>query len=261
MAALGVLLCEVLELEFAQLLAADPGCARVTVVDTPTAARLIGALRERGLPHLRTIREPGQFRPTAGPGREALVQVLELGLHARRENLQQGLVAAALELGPQVDALFLGYGLCGNALEDPQGLLAEAGLPIFLPMDEDHPVDDCVGLVIGGRGAYYEEQCKVAGTFFMTPGWTYHWKQLFNQDFGNISVPMAKRLFAHYERTLLLQTPWMPDPEMRRNAAEFNEMFACRSEVRPGTLRLLQEAWESASAHLEGPPTDLASAT
>ena len=70
-----------------------------------------------------------------------------------------------LEFGPHVDALVLGYGLCGNALEKPEKLLSEAGVPVFIPMDEDHPVDDCIGLLIGGRECYYKEQCKVAGPF------------------------------------------------------------------------------------------------
>jgi len=50
-------------------------------------------------------------------------------------------------------------------------------------------------LNIGGRECYYREQCKVAVTFFMTPDWTYHWKRMFEQEFGNMSLETAKRLF------------------------------------------------------------------
>ena len=53
-------------------------------------------------------------------------------------------------MGRHVDAIVLGYGLCGNALQKPEELLVDAGVPIFIPMDQDHPVDDCVGLIIGG---------------------------------------------------------------------------------------------------------------
>lgn len=31
--------------------------------------------------------------------------------------------------------------------------------------------------------------------FFMTPGWTTHWKRMFEQEFGNMSLEIAKRLF------------------------------------------------------------------
>jgi len=79
----------------------------------------------------------------------------------------------------------------------PEELLSEAGVPIFIPMDDDHPVDDCIGLLIGGRNCYYGEQRKIAGTSFMIPDWTYHWKRLFDQDFGNMSLDIVKRLFVH----------------------------------------------------------------
>ncbi len=68
-------------------------------------------------------------------------------------------------------------------------------------MDTDHPVDDCVGLLIGGRNTYYGEQCKEPGTFFMLPGWTHHWDRMFEAEFGSMSVDMAKRLFKDYKRS------------------------------------------------------------
>jgi hypothetical protein len=64
---------------------------------------------------------------------EVLVNVLELGLHNRKQMLQEGLVEAACEMGARVDALLLGYGLCGNALRNPDELLSDAGVPIFIP--------------------------------------------------------------------------------------------------------------------------------
>jgi hypothetical protein len=140
--------------------------------------------------------------------------------------------------------------LCGNALEKPDELLADAGVPIFIPMDEDHPVDDCVGLVIGGRRNYYEEQCKVAGTFFMIPGWTCHWRRMFEREFGSLSVDMARRLFKNYERSLLIPTPIMTEGTMHQNAIEFNTRFGLREEIRQGTLDILIDSWNSAKAFL-----------
>jgi hypothetical protein len=153
-------------------------------------------------------------------------------------------------MGPRVDALLLGYGLCGNALEKPHELLSDAGVPIFIPMDEDHPVDDCVGLVIGGPRRYYEEQCKVAGTFFMIPGWTCHWRRMFNREFGNLSEDMARRLFKNYERSLLVPTAVMSEETMRQNSNEFNARFGLREEIRPGTLDMLMDTWNCAKDFL-----------
>lgn len=250
MSVLGILTCEILELEFAYLLARDPDLARITVLEDDQSARLIGALQSNGIENLRRISDLETFSPSFPDRLEVLINVLELALHNRKKTLQQGLVEAAREMSPHVDVLVLGYGLCGNALEKPDELLSDTRVPILIPMDGDHPVDDCVGLIIGGREKYYQELCEVAGTFFMIPGWTYHWRRMFEREFGNMSLDMAKRLFAHYERSLLISTPVMKKDEMRRNAGEFNELFGFRSEARKGTLSILNETWKKTKEFL-----------
>jgi hypothetical protein len=250
MSVLGILTCEILELEFAYLLNSDKDIARITVLENSRSVRMIEALESAKTRNLNRIADRDSFAPEPENRLEVLVQVLELGLHNRKELLQQGLKEAAREMGPRVDALLLGYGLCGNALEKPDELLSDAGVPIFIPMDEDHPVDDCVGLVIGGRRNYYEEQCNVAGTFFMIPGWTCHWHRMFETEFGNLSVDMARRLFENYERSLLIPTPIMSQETMKQNANEFSTLFGLREEVRQGSLDILIESWNSAKKFL-----------
>jgi hypothetical protein len=251
MPVLGVLTCEILELEFAHLLRSDPEIRKITVVEDEYALELIRLLEKDGL-RIQRIDRSGNFVRSNNEGLEVLIRVLELGLHNRKQILQEGLAAAGKEMGPRVDALFLGYGLCGNALADPKALLAEAGVPIVIPMDEDHPVDDCVGLIIGGREAYYEEQCRVAGTFFMIPGWTRHWKHIFRKEHGGWSEELARRLFtgAGYERSLLVPDGMLPEAEMRENIAEFNRMFGFRTEVRQGSQELLRRSWSAAKQSL-----------
>ena len=250
MGVLGILTCEILELEFAYLLGSDTDLAIVTVLGNERSERLVEMLKLLSVPKLKIINDINKFNPLFDNRLEILVQVLELALHNRKRTLQQGIKEAAMTLGPHVDALMLGYGLCGNALENPEGLLTEAGVPIFMPMDDDHPVDDCVGLIIGGRQRYYDEQCRVAGTFFMIPGWTYHWRRMFEQEFGNMSLDMAKRLFRDYERSLLITTPVMSESEMKQSSHNFNELFNLREEVRCGTLSILEKTWNSAKTFL-----------
>jgi hypothetical protein len=250
MSILGILTCEILELEFAYLLATDQELLRVTILENSRSERLIQVLESLKVQQLKRLKDLSDFVPLSDNRLEVIVQVLELGLHNRKRTLQEGLKDAASAIGPSVDALMLGYGLCGNALEKPEELLAKAGVPVFIPMDDDHPVDDCVGLVIGGRQCYYDEQCKVAGTFFMIPGWTYHWRRMFEQEFGNLNLDMAKRLFQNYERSLLITTPVMSEDEMRQNAQEFNKLFSLREETRIGTLGILMETWNSTKTFL-----------
>ena len=251
MSTIGILTCEILELEFAHLLNTDKDIARITILENSRSTRMLEALESVGAANTNRIAALKSFTPHPDCRLEVLVQVLELGLHNRKNLLQQGLIEAARQMGHHVDALLLGYGLCGNALEKPDELLSDAGVPIFIPMDEDHPVDDCVGLFIGGRQNYYEEQCKVAGTFFMIPGWTYHWRRMFEREFGNMSVDMARRLFKDYERSLLIPTPIMTEEKMKQNSNEFNTLFGLRHEVRPGTLDILVESWNSAKKFVQ----------
>ena len=250
MGILGILTCEILELEFAYLLNTDKDISRITVLENSRSARILEALESTGSVNPNRITALESFAPDPETRMEVLVNVLELGLHNHKKLLQEGLIEAACEMGSRVDALLLGYGLCGNALEKPDELLSEVDAPVFIPMDEDHPVDDCVGLIIGGRHHYYSEQCKTAGTFFMILGWTYHWRRMFEREFGSISVDMAKRLFKDYERSLLISTDIMSEDEMKRNSKEFNKLFGLREESRPGTLDLLRKAWDSAKALL-----------
>ncbi len=250
MSVLGILTCEILELEFAYLLNSDTDIDRVTVLENNRSKRILDALEAGKNRNIHRISDLETFVPQPQDSLEVLVHVLELGLHNHKKLLQQGLSDAAREMGTVVDALLLGYGLCGNALENTDELFGDAGIPIFIPMDEDHPVDDCVGLIIGGRQKYYEEQCQVAGTFFMIPGWTCHWRRMFEKEFGNLSVDMARRLLKNYERSLLISTPIMTDAEMRQNSNEFSTLFGLREEIRPGTLEILLACWNSAKTYL-----------
>lgn len=252
MAVLGIITCETLELEFAHLLANDPDIEGVTVLESAPSRRLIEALESKGTRHMQRIPHLKSFRPERSRRLEVLVRVLELSLHGRRNTLRRALASAAHEMAACVDALLLGYGLCGNAFDDLQGLL-NLTMPVFVPMDNDQPVDDCVGLLLGGRDCYYAEQRKVAGTFFMTPGWTRHWRKILNKDFCGTAPHMLKRVFAGYRRSLLILTPVMGEEEMRWEVDEFNKMLALDVEARQGTLELLTRAWQSAKASLPSP--------
>ncbi|MGA8571122.1 MAG: DUF1638 domain-containing protein [Desulfobaccales bacterium] len=250
MAVLGIICCEILELECAHLLATDPDIVGVTVVEDAHAAGFIEALKATGRFEPRQIPLLRGFSPSFGDGLEVLVRVLELGLHSRKRLLQEGLVKAVTDMARYVDGIMLGYGLCGNALEKPEELLADAGVPLFLPQAEGETVDDCVGLIIGGRTAYYEEQCREAGTFFMIPGWTKHWRRLFDQEYGQLDPKMAKRIFSAYKRSLLIPTPVLSEDQMRQNVEEFNRLFDFSTAVRPGTLAILQQTWDKAKHYL-----------
>ena len=57
---------------------------------------------------------------------------------------------------------------------------------------------------------------------------------------------LLTRLFKNYERSLLLPTKVMEEAEMRVKTKEFNARFGLRTESIPGTLELLEKAWQEA---------------
>ncbi len=113
----------------------------------------------------------------------------------------------------------------------------------------------CVGLIIGGRENYYAEQCKCAGTMFMNAGFSRHWRKLIlsNTPAKLIAQKEAilKRLMSGYERSLLLPTRALDEAELSENTLEFNEKFNLRMETRPGTLMLLEKAWDDSKKAAE----------
>ncbi|MHB8202268.1 MAG: DUF1638 domain-containing protein [Desulfomonilaceae bacterium] len=252
MPTLGIITCQILELEFAHLLATDPEVASITVLRDHFSEGVIEAFEQKSGSKPHTILYAGEYDPQSSDEFEVLVRVMELGLHSVIKKLRDTVVKAVFEMAPYVDAVFLGYGLCGNALEKPDELFALAGVPVFLPMETYDHVDDCVGLLIGGRENYYEEQCKIAGTFFMNSGFTRHWKDLIHKNIcGDKDLAMSKRMMANYERSLILPTPVMGEDEMTANIQEFNDVYGLRSEVRHGSLEILQKNWNNAKAFVK----------
>jgi hypothetical protein len=248
MPVLGIITCQILEREFAHLLTHDSEVLVINLLENEYSQELSQSLtRQTGAaPNL--IDSLAEFTPTSSRELEVLVRVMKVGLHSVIRELRDGVAQAVAEMAPYVEAILLGYGLCGNALKDHDELLSDCPVPVFLPMDDDHPVDDCVGLIIGGRENYYEEQCKVAGTMFINSGFLRHWKTLMHEGrtAEKYGVGIMKRLLANYERTLLLPTPVASEQELASGIEEFNRLYNLRTEVRPGTLDLLEQAWDAA---------------
>ncbi|NJD06972.1 MAG: DUF1638 domain-containing protein [Methylococcaceae bacterium] len=245
MAVIGILTCEILEFEFAWLLGGDAEIGRISVLEDRRSARLIRLLETEQRVSLQCLPHVHAFRPEPGQPLEVLVRVLEVGLHRTRSVLRSALAKAAQELRPRVDALLLGYGLCGNALEDPREVL-DVDVPVFLPMDQDRPVDDCVALCLGGRELYCAEQHATPGTFFLPPGWSQHWQRILDPDAGELAEPSLRRVFAGYQRALMVPTPVLAEAEMLRRGQEFSRSTGLRLERREGTVAALVAAWAAA---------------
>ncbi len=248
MARLGIVTCQILELEVAHVLNADAEVADVSVIDNEFSADLLSELKERGKKPVRRLASPKEFEAPPGVGHRVLIRVMEVGLHSVIKSLQSHVVAAVKEMARHVDGVLLGYGLCGNALNHPEDLFSEVNVPVVIPMDENGPVDDCVGLIIGGRENYYARQRECAGTMFMNAGFSRHWRKLIESDIPEKLLPkkdkILKRMMRDYKRSLLLPTQVLEETQMKANIEDFNAKFGLRTESTPGTLALLEKAWQ-----------------
>lgn len=254
MPVLGLISCEVLEEECASLLAEDPDIGLIVVIEDIFSQRFIHALENRGCTNL--VRIPHITAYQAEPSTEivVIVCILEFGLHRSRKVLRRALLKAVRDMSHHIDAIMLGYGLCGNTLDHPEEIL-DVKIPFFIPMDGDHPVDDCVGLILGGRNRYYEEQCQVPGTFFITSGWACHWRQLLDKNDLQTSDSMRtslKRVFDRYTRCLLVKTSIMSEEEMRVQCRPFADLLDLRIETCSGTLEILEKTWQTTKMYLLG---------
>ncbi len=245
MAVIGIITCEILDLECATLLSEESEVSRISVLEDNSSAHFIELLEERQVLHMQRLPHPHAFVPEPSMPLEVLVQVMELGLHRTRRLLRGELTKAVQAMRPYVDAILLGYGMCGGALADVREV-ADMDVPLFQPMDGDHPVDDCVALCLGGRERYYGEQRKRAGTFFLTPGWSRHWRKMLDMGSGRVSQPGLGRLLSGYERALLVETPALAGEELQRNSVEFARQTGLRLEMQSGTMAPLIEAWDAA---------------
>jgi hypothetical protein len=250
MAVLGIITCEVLEQEFAKILADDSDIGRISVLQDSHSKRLLELLQARDLPHLYCLPHSHAFHPEPDVSLELLVRVLALGLHRNRKVLRHALTKAAQEMRPHIDAMLLGYGRCGGAVDDAASLL-DLDIPLYQPMDGDTPMDDCVALCLGGRERYYREQRKIAGTYFLTPGWAKHWRRMLDPRSDELSQPGLKRMLRDYERALVVQSPALPDKELSRDGEKFSRLTGLRLETQNGTMAGLTKAWEQAKAAIQ----------
>ncbi len=90
---------------------------------------------------------------------------LEMGLHNRPENLREAVeeqLAALEKAAPDIEAIALAYGRCGNGLVGVRAL----GRPLILPQ-----AHDCISVLLGGRERHDALLKENPGTYFYSPGW------------------------------------------------------------------------------------------
>jgi hypothetical protein len=247
MAVIGIITCEIFELEFAKLLNEDSDVSRITVLEDDNSEQFIKLLNSLDYPNLQCLPHPHSYTPEPDINLEVLMQVLEIGQHRSRKILTSSIVRVVKSLQQRVDVLLLGYGMCGGVLTNISELL-DVDIPVFQPMDGNHPVHDCVALSLGNGDKYYSEQRKKAGTYFLTPGWSQHWRKMLDMGVNKLSQPGIERLLSGYERALLVHTPAISRENLRKQGVEFEKATGLHLEAQDGTMAPLVSAWDLAKS-------------
>lgn len=167
------------------------------------------------------------------------VLFMDAALHVKPQNMRKRLITEIRKMGGRVDAVFMGYGICQSL----EGIEAECDIPVILPA-----VDDCISLLLGTE-RYAGEIRKETGTWFMTPGWAdvgagmvikeLHLDRV--KKYGKDPMEMARRLFTHYRRGLLIDTGVGERDEVMANARQFCTDFNLTLEETTSDCSLLRQ--------------------
>lgn len=134
-------------------------------------------------------------------GVSAQVTFLDYGLHAVPKNLQKA-IQEAIDAITEPSLIVLGYGLCGNGLDN-----IYAGVHILLVPR----ADDCIAIFLGSYQKYIEEFTTHSGTYYLTKGWLEsgsnplrEYEKYVKQYGEETAVWLVDQQYRHYKRLVFL---------------------------------------------------------
>ena len=150
------------------------------------------------------------------PGSRPNAVFFDYGLHAIPKNLRQTL-QKAIDTIDQPSLIVLGYGLCGNGLNN-----INAGRH-FLLMPR---TDDCIAIMLGSYQSYRREMDKEPGTYYLSKGWL---------EAGTNPLQESRKLEEKYgteQATWLMDTQYHNYRRLMMVARNTEELEAYRPQAR-----------------------------
>lgn len=181
---------------------------------------------------------------------------LSAALHAEPKTLGQRIQEQIDAAGPEIDAIVLGYGLCGGATA---GLTAR-GVPVVLAR-----AHDCVTIFLGDRERYREEHETTPGTYWYVQdqmdrgndlkGWLLgdaarsedvaatraDYIARFGEENAAYLMEVLGEWRTRYERGVFLDTGLAPADEVARQARDETERRGWRFERTLADLKLVRQ--------------------
>ena len=228
MPVLGIITCEMFEDEIVELAKADKDISCVFLVESECGARLYDKLKAGGVQVV-----SGKLGDLSMGEDEfvVVVEIKELALHDKPEVLKKEVLDSINLMQDHVDAVLLFYGLCGNALRKIYQLTETVKVPVLILTDDAGDiVDDCIGASVGGTDRYLQLLKQYPGTFFLTPMWAEHWREMF-QKVHIVRDPWdikgCKYVFdcVGYRNAMKIAMNMGDEEAFERNVKEFEKLF------------------------------------
>jgi hypothetical protein len=174
------------------------------------------------------------------------INFFDYGLHAVPKNLRQTIQDALDDL-EQPSLVVLGYGLCGNGLDN-----IRAGKH-FLLIPRSH---DCIAILLGSYAAYQQESDLEPGTYYLSKGWLESGtnplseSQALEKKYGPETAAWVMDTQYHHYRRLLMVANNQDELETYRSkaleVADFCARWGMRYEEMLGSDEYLQRLTELA---------------
>lgn len=274
---IGIVCCEVFEDELLFVIKEHPEIGKIIIVNTESSKYFENIIRSN-FPYEKIKIARELFAPRYLKREEELeiiVYILPLFLHYNPRELKEEVLNACMELQKHSDYLLLYYGLCGNSLNNLDGMLRDnhIKLPFGILKDENKEiVDDCVCALLGSKANYLEILTKEPGTFFLTPGYASHWGLFSTKKIETIgenrlkeigdelgienfdAVEMTKYLLreANYKQIVALEYVCSNCTAYKNKCQTISSEIDLNLSYRKGTIRLLHDTLEKAISEING---------
>ncbi|MBN1786751.1 MAG: DUF1638 domain-containing protein [Candidatus Methanofastidiosa archaeon] len=235
---LGIISCQVFEMELAHILDGREDLDNIYMIKTSENI----SLAERIECHdVRFIKEP-DFLPRLSRSLDVLINILPIGLHIDIEELEYQCNENINSFKDITSSILLLYGLCGNALRN---IICREDVRIAYPCDGEGMVDDCICCILG-RERYMDELRRM-GSYFLTTGFVYHrdkmLKRINERTERHYDSNDSKLMLElnDYRRTLLIDVGIGPEDYIER-ACRLSSELGLEMESTVADLRMLEEA-------------------
>lgn len=166
-------------------------------------------------------------------------KVLDFGLHVQPNKLREVLQEEINQIEKDYDTILLGYGLCSQAVI---GVKSEHS-SLVCPR-----VDDCIGIFLGGKAEYLEQQRCEPGSYYLTKGWIEvgstpftEYDEMIKRIGPEKAARVQKMMLGNYKRLALINTGQNNMDHYREYSRKTAERFELKYEEISGSRAMVEK--------------------